>query len=86
MDDIKFYPSTNCSFLPAKADPSLAVSTLAPTTSTARTTLSTYSWSSQDPVDCNFELNFCLWQNDSTSSINWKRGNGNSNIFYNTGK
>ena len=86
MDDIKFFPSTNCSLLPAKADPSLIVTTLASTTSAPRTTLSTYSWSSQDPVDCNFELDFCLWQNDPTTPLNWKRVNASQNNFFNTGR
>ena len=89
LDDIKFFPSTNCSFLPSKADPGLATTTTTTTTpaaSTSRTTMSTYSWSSQDPVDCNFEQDFCLWQNDTTANIYWKRANGNTNSFFSTGK
>ena len=86
LDDLKFYPSTNCSFLPSKADPSLVTSTPSTTTSKSSTTLSTYSWYSQDPVDCNFEQGFCLWQNDTTANIFWKRANGLTNTFFNTGK
>ena len=85
MDDIKFFESTNCSILPSKADPSLATTTKQSTTNTPSTTLSTYSWSSQDPVDCNFEQDFCLWKNDTSADVYWKRANGNTNIFYGTG-
>jgi hypothetical protein len=85
LDDVKFFSSTNCSILPAKADPGLSTTTKASTTTTSRTTLSTYSWSSQDAVDCNFEQDFCLWQNDTSTNVYWKRANGNTNIFYGTG-
>ena len=85
LDDIKFFESTNCSILPSKANPSLLTTTQQPTTTTKTTTLSTYSWSSQDPVDCNFEQDFCLWQNDTSSNIFWKRSKGSLTNFFGSG-
>jgi hypothetical protein len=84
LDDLKFFSSTNCSILPAKADPGLSTTTKASTTTTSRTTL-TYSWSSQDAVDCNFEQDFCLWQNDTTSDLFWKRSKGSLTSFFSSG-
>ena len=85
LDDVKFFSSTNCSILPAKADPGLSTTTKASTTTTSRTTLSTYSWLPQDAADCNFEQDFCLWQNDTTSDLFWKRSKGSLTNFFSSG-
>jgi hypothetical protein len=84
IDDISFSESSHCSYYPVIADPSLPT-TLRPTT-TRQTTTPSSSWISQSPIDCNFETDFCGWQNATGSDGIWQRGNGKTtSFFYNTG-
>ena len=85
LDDIQFFPSSNCSLFPTKADP--GVTTVPPpTTSTSTTTRTTgTTFNVQSQYDCDFESGICSWQNDLTAEITWKRTNGSAQTFYNTG-
>ena len=85
LDDLKYFASTNCSILPTKASPTQQPSSTASTSTTTTSPLSTYTWAPQDALDCNFEVDFCLWQNDTTADIFWKRSSGLNNTFYSTG-
>lgn len=80
LDDISFYPSSNCTTLPALADPSEPEPT--PTTRTTlvsrtRTNPTTYTWQSESQYDCNFEQkNLCSWSNDTTGTQFWQLKSG----------
>lgn len=85
LDDIQFFPSSNCSLFPTKADPNLT--TIPPSTTTVSTTTRTpgTTFNYQSLYDCDFEKGICSWQNDLTAEIQWKRTNGSSQTFYSTG-
>lgn len=83
LDDLEFLPSSNCSIFPSNASPTLTT-TAGPTTTTTTfktTPTTTYTWTSQSQYDCNFENDFCLWQNDTTADFNWRRSVASSASF-----
>ena len=75
LDDISFFPSSNCSIISSPE-----INTTPTSTSTQIT--NTYSWQSQSAYDCNFENGYCNWKNDTTSDFNWSIAKGFSNYYY----
>ncbi|CAF0741635.1 unnamed protein product, partial [Brachionus calyciflorus] len=84
LDDIEIVPSSGCNILPTTANPVLTTtisSTLFTTTPTSTIPLTTYIWNSQSEFDCNFELDFCSWTNDTTADYTWLRQNPSTFSF-----
>lgn len=67
IDDIAFTVGT-CAILPHNAKPA-PPPTIPPTTGPPTVP-------PKGKFDCNFEVDFCLWTQDSTDSFNWTRQQG----------
>jgi hypothetical protein len=78
IDDIEFYPLSECTIIPLEADPVGPTTTRTTMTTTKSTTPqgTTYTWKPQSQYDCNFEQDFCGWENDTTAEFFWKRNKG----------
>lgn len=73
LDDITFFESSNCNILPSFALPNVTVTSPSTPTTPRTTSTTTYAWIAQSPYDCNFETDYCLWENDTTADFEWVR-------------
>lgn len=88
LDDIEIIQSSSCSVSPSDANPvgtTTQATTLFTTTRPPTTSTSTYMWNSQSEYDCNFEIDFCKWTNDTTGDFEWVRVQASS-PGYSSGK
>lgn len=86
LDDFTLIKNSDCGIFPVFADPSLpttttTTTTTTPTSTTPTTPTTTYTWLSQSPYDCNFDVDLCSWQLDVTSQVNWTRLSGATSSF-----
>jgi hypothetical protein len=74
IDDLFFKESQYCSIQPVSANAGgnlpLQTTTRLPTTVTPIPSV----------YDCNFEVDFCNWENDYTRPLNWTRNRGSTTI------
>lgn len=88
LDDIEILPSVTCNVYPINANPggtTTQATTLFTRTLPLTTSTSTYMWNSQSEFDCNFEVDFCSWTNDTSGDYEWVRVQASSS-GYSSGK
>ena len=81
IDDISFFPFSNCSSTDVSVQTAAPTLTSTPSRVTSPFTTTSYTWVPQSQYDCDFENGICSWQNDPTGDFTWTLGKPYYNYF-----